>query len=251
MSGRAHLALGVTLTIGAAAGAARADTTSRYALEMSGVRYGLVVLKSADAAQLVMTTQDVAPPLVALVGSFAQGTPVKRDLRLSSGAIVRRANDARLASVKLPALGSGGAAEIELAFVAPALATQPLLSAKEAPPLPSAARITGFRVEVTGMKTIEAPKLDSIAMTQRADGSVVTGEIAFEAGAGGAPPFTSWQRSTGAHPTPRAVRVEYVGADGAVVLGLRLDRCTPSAVVPMGANGTTRITLACANVLAR
>jgi hypothetical protein len=74
---------------------------------------------------------------------------------------------------------------------------------------------------------------------------VTTGDIVFEAAAGGAPPFTAWQKG---RPSPRTVRIEYVGADGAAILSLQLDRCTPSAVVPMGANGTTKITLACASV---
>jgi hypothetical protein len=42
--------------------------------------------------------------------------------------------------------------------------------------------------------------------------------------------------------------VEYVGADGVAILKVRLDRCVPSHVVPLGANGTTRITLACGGV---
>jgi hypothetical protein len=244
MNARTCLAFGVILI----AGSARADTTNGFALEMSGVRYGFVHLKTTEATHLVMTTQDIAPPLVALVGAFALGKPVKKDVRLSSGAVVRKTNDARLVSVKLPALGAGGTPDVELAFTAGALATQPLLSAKESPPLPPAARITGFRVDVTGMKAIEAPKLDAITLTQKADGNVTTGDIVFEAAAGGAPPFIAWQKGSGGRAAPRNVRLEYVGGDGKAVLELQLDRCTPSAVVPMGASGTTRITLSCASL---
>lgn len=249
MSGRACLALAVVLVLGASRSAS-ADTTGRFALEMSGERYGLVGLKSTEAAQLVVSTQDVTRPLVTLVGAFASGKPVKRDVRLASGAVIRRTNEARLTSVKLPQLGSGGAADVELAFAAAPLATQPLLSAKESPPLPAGARITSFRVDVAGMQPIAAPKLDAVTLTQKADGSVVTGAIGFEAGAGGAPPFVAWQKSNGGRPGARTVRIEYVGADGAAILELQLDRCTPSAVLPQGANGTTRITLTCASARA-
>ena len=231
------------------AGTAHADGTNRFALEMSGVRYGLVVLKTTATAQLVFSTQDVAPPLVALVGTFAQGKPVKKDVRLSSGAVVRKANDARLASVRLPALGSGGVADVELAFVAAPLATQPLLSASELPPLLATARITGFRLDVNGMKPIEAPKLDAITLAQKADGTTTAGEIAFEAAAGGAPPFAGWQKSNGGHPPTRTVRIQYVGAEGSAILELQLEHCRPTAVLPMGASGTTRITLACVSVI--
>jgi hypothetical protein len=229
----------------------RADG-NRFALDLGGVRQGFVRAavetdKSAPARQqLVLTAQEVAVSLASIVETFAASKPVKRDVRLTSGAVVRKANDARLASVKLPALGSGGAAEIELGFAVTGVTTQPLLSAKEAPPSPASARISGFRVDLTGMQAIEAPKLDAITITQKADGSATTGELAIEVAAGGAPPFVAWHKSNGAKAVPRTLRVEYVGSDGAVILKLQLDRCTPSSVTPLGANGTTRIVLSCA-----
>jgi len=254
------------LTVAAVATRARADERlppasaangangNRFALDLGGVRQGFVRAtvepeKTAPPLQrLVLTTQEVAPSLASLVETFAQSKVVKRDVRLTSGAVVRKANDGRLASVRLPALGSGGAAEVELGFVVAAVTTQPLLSAKEAPPSPSSARITGFRVDLTGMQTIEAPKLDAITITQKPDGSAATGDLAIEVAAGGAPPFVAWQKSGGAKPAPRTMRLEYVGSDGAVILKLQLDRCSPSSVTPLGASGTTRITLACAGL---
>jgi hypothetical protein len=238
----------------AAAGAAGAASAAngRFALDLGGVRQGFVRAtlepdKSAPSQQrLILTAQDVAPSLASLVETFAQGKPVKRDVRLTSGAVVRKANDGRLVSAKLPAIGSGGVAEIELGLAVSSLTTQPLLSAKEAPASPSSARITGFRVELTGMQAIEAPKLDPITITQRPDGAATTGEIAIEVAAGGAPPFVAWQKSGGGRPVPRTLRVEYVGVEGAVILKLQLERCTPSSVTPRGASGTTRITLTCA-----
>jgi hypothetical protein len=221
---------------------ARADERARYAFELSGVRHGLVRASIEGEKTLVIGAQDIAPSLVTLVDTFAQGKPVKRDVRLTSGAVVRKANDARLVSVKLPALGSGGAADVELAFAVVAITTQPLLSAKEAPPPVPGARISAFRVDLNGMNAIEAPKLDAITVTQRPDGTATTGEIAIEVAAGGAPPFVAWQKK----PAPRTLRLEYVGADGAAIVKLQLDRCTPSSVKPLGASGTTRITLACA-----
>jgi hypothetical protein len=232
----------------------RAPAPNHYALDLSGVRYGFVrATLEGDALasghqRLVIGTQDIASPLVTLIDGFAQGKPLKRDVRLTSGAVVRKANDARLVSVKLPGIGSGGSADVELAFVVAALTTQPLLSAKEAPPSPASGRITGFRVELEGMSTIGAPKLDPIALTQKPDGLATTGEIALEVGAGGAPPFVAWQKASAAKPSPRTLRVEYVGSDGAAIVKLQLERCTPSSVKPLGANGTTRITLACAGV---
>ncbi len=269
----ASVLLGLVVTVQALAderlppaSAASSTNGNRFALDLSGVRQGLVRAtvgpvgpvepvervepdKRAPAQQrLVLTTQEIAPSLASLVQLFAQSKPIKRDVRLTSGAVVRKASDGRLASVKLPALGSGGAAEIELGFVARAITTQPLLSAKEAPPAPSTARIAGFRVDLAGMQAIEAPKLDAITITQAPDGTATTGDVAIEVAAGGAPPFVAWQKSGGAaaKSAPRTLRVEYIDAGGAVIVKLQLDRCTPSSVTPLGANGTTRIKLSCA-----
>lgn len=236
----------------------RAPAPNRYALDLSGVRVGFVRASAADGDKtLVLGAQDIAPPLVALVDGFAQGKSVTRDVRLTSGAIVRRANDAKLSSVKLPALGFGGGADIELAFVAPKITTQPLLSAKEAPPPPAAARITGFRASISGMQAIEAPKIGAITVTQRPEsGTPTTGEITIEVAAGGAPPFVAWHKAGGSGPggaggskaPPRTLHVEYVGAEGATILKLQLDRCAPTSVTPLGASGTTRIALTCSAV---
>lgn len=242
----------IALVASAPSRAARADERNHFALDLSGVRYGFVSASTegekgpTGQQRLVIGAQDLSSPLVTLVDGFSRGTPLKRDVRLTSGAVVRKANDARLVSVKLPALGSGGTADVELAFVVPALTTQPLLSAKEAPPPPSSARITGFRVDLSGMRAIEAPKLDAITITQKPDGTAaVAGEIAMEVGAGGAPPFVTWHKASAAKPSPRTLRVEYVGGDGAVILKVQLERCTPSSVKPLGASGTTRIAMTC------
>ncbi|MDB5212798.1 MAG: hypothetical protein JWO86_725 [Myxococcaceae bacterium] len=250
----APLVVAVVAAIVVPAHADERPNGNRFALDLGGVRQGFVrasversepAKNAPELQRLVLTAQDVAPSLASVVESFAQSKPVKRDVRLTSGAVVRKANDARLASVKLPALGSGGAAEIELGFAVSAVSTQPLLSAKEAPPSPSSTRITGFRVDLSGMQAIEAPKLDAITITQKPDGSATTGELAIEVAAGGAPPFVAWQKA-GAKAAPRNMRVEYIGPEGAVILKLQLERCTPSSVTPLGANGTTRITLSCA-----
>ncbi len=252
IAGAALVVLGALCGVGKTTARAdeRAPAPNRYALDLSGVRVGFVRASAVDGDKtLVLGVQDIAPPLVAIVDGFTQGKSVTRDVRLTSGAIVRRANDAKLSTVKLPALGFGGATDIELAFVAPKIATQPLLSAKEAPPSPAAARITGFRIDISGMQAIEAPKLGAITVTQRPDGGTpTTGEILIEVAAGGAPPFAAWHKAGGAKAPPRTLRVEYVGAEGAAILKLQLDRCAPSAVTPLGASGTTRIALTCGAV---
>lgn len=224
---------------------ARADERALFSLDLSGTRYGLVRAAPIVEGKLVVETADIPPSLVTLIDGFVQGKPVKRDVRLTSGAVVRKTEGARLLSVKLPALGSGGTPDVELTFAAQTLTTQPLLSAKQAAAPPASARIIEFRLDVSGMQTTLAAKLDAITVTQKTDGSATTGDVGFEVAAGGAPPFVAWQKASTAKPAPRALRVEYVGADGVAILKVRLERCTPSRVTPLGASGTTRITLAC------
>ena len=227
---------------------ARGDERALFSLDLSGTRYGLVRATPLVEGKLVVETEDISPALVTLIDGFLRGSPVKRDVRLTSGAVIRKAEGARLLSVRLPALGSGGTPDVELAFAAQTLTTQPLLSAKQAAAAPASARITELRVDVSGMQTTLAAKLDAITVTQKPDGSATTGDVAFEVAAGGAPPFVAWQKASATKPAPRALRVEYVGADGVAILKVRLERCTPSRVTPLGASGTTRITLACGGV---
>lgn len=232
------------------ASSARADEHTLFALDLSGARHGLVRAAVSADHKLVIEAPELAPGLVAVIDGFVQGKPVKRDVRLTSGAVARKAEGARLVAVKLPALGSGGAADVELVLAISSLTTQPLLTVKEASAPPPGARIASFRLDLSGMQTIEAPKLDAITITQKPDGSATTGDVTFEVAAGGAPPFVAWHKASAARPTPRSLRVEYVAADGLAIMKLRLDRCTPSKVLPLGASGTTRITLTCGGVRA-
>jgi hypothetical protein len=230
------------------AASAQADEHTLFSLDLSGARHGLVRAAVSADHKLVVEAPAIAPALAALIDGFVQGKAVKRDVRLTSGAVARKAEGARLLAVKLPALGSGGAADVELVLAIGAISTQPLLTVKDSAPPPAGARIASFRVDLSGMQAIEAPKLDAITITQKPDGSATTGDVTFEVAAGGAPPFVAWNKASAARPAPRSLRVEYVAADGLAILKLRLDRCTPSKVVPLGANGTTRITLACGGV---
>ena len=225
---------------------AHAEPTNRLALELSGTRVGPVLAKAADR-QLDVTVSEVTAPVVALASSFTQGRALKRDIRLSTGALVRKTNEAHLASIKYPAMGYGGGADVELVFAASPLTTSPLLSAKEAPPLPAGQRITDFRIDVPGLDTSEAPKLEAITITQKADGTATTGPITFETKAGGGRTFMAWQKSKGA---ARSLHIEYVGAKGAAIMKLDSERCLPTTVLPLGESGTTRVTLTCGSIRA-
>lgn len=203
-----------------------------------------------SAPNLVLVSSEVTPALGAIVDGFAGSKPLRANARLSSGAVSKKADGARLVSVKLPPVGAGGSTDVELGFVAPSITTQPVLSLKQASARSaSGSRIAGFRLAVEGLPSGSASKVAAIAIAQRADGvaTTTTPEIAFEVSAGGAPPFTAWLKK----PASRAMHVEYVGADGSTLLKVQLDRCTPTSVTPLGASAATRVTTVCGMVRPR
>jgi|GEM_PF-3010752 len=195
------------------------------------------------APNLVLTSAEITPALGAILDGFVAGKALRTSVRLSTGAVVKKAPDARLVSVRLPAMGGGGTPDVELGFLAGALSTQPVLSVKQAGTrTPVGSKINDFRVELTGLPPISASKLEALELIQH-DGSVSSPrDVVLEVAAGGAPPFTAWSKK----PAPKVLGLEYVGADGRPLLKLRLDACTPSAVTPLGASSTTRVVLRCA-----
>lgn len=197
-----------------------------------------------SAPNLVMATSEITPGVIVVVDGFVSGRALQTNLRLSTGAVVKKADRAKLSTVKLPPMGGGGASEIELGFLAPSITTSPVLSLKQvSAKTPVGTRIDSFRVDVSGMAPVTASKLDAIQLVQKEGAGVApTAEIAIEVGAGGAPPFTAWSKK----PAARTLGVEYVGPDGAALLKLKLDTCTPASVTPLGASGTTRVVLRCA-----
>jgi len=240
----------------AVARVARADASLRvplgtFLLQLGDAKVGSVrLLEGTREGSLVVSSGDVSPAVVSIVEAFVAGKTLKKDLKLSAGAVMRKAEGARLSVVKLPAMGSGGAAEIELDFVAPTVTTQPLLSLKTvAATSTPGARISSFRVDLSSASvssSVPAAKLDAITLTQRPDGVVAPSpELTLEIPTGGAGPVTAWSKVHAAKASPRALGVEYVGADGAAILKVRLEGCVPTSVVPMGASAATRVVVRC------
>lgn len=225
------------------------DRSGTFLLSMGELQVGSVRATVApeqpkpSAPNLLMSTGQVTPGVIVIVDRFVAGRGLQTNLRLSTGAVVKKADRAKLSSVKMPAMGGGGAPEIELGFLAPSITTSPVLSLEQASAKsPNGTRIDSFRVDVSGMAPVTASKLDAIQLVQKeGTGVTPTAEIALEVGAGGAPPFTAWSKK----PAARTLGVEYVGPDGAALLKLKLESCTPASVTPLGASGTTRVVLRC------
>ncbi len=227
---------------------AAADERHAFLLSMGELRVANVHASFApeqakpSTPNVIATTTEVTPAVSVVLDGFLRGRALSTNVRLSTDAVVKKADRALLSTVKLPAMGSGGPAEIELGFLAGAITTQPVLSLKQtSAKAPVGSRIESFRVDVTGMAPIAASKIDSLSLAQTSS-VVPTADVALEVGAGGAPPFTAWSKK----PSARALGIEYVGGDGAALVKIRLEGCTPSSVTPLGASGTTRVALRCA-----
>ncbi|MBS2018656.1 MAG: hypothetical protein JST00_37665 [Deltaproteobacteria bacterium] len=249
--GSTRVALTASLLLAlSVSGLAAADTGGTFLLSMGELQVGTVRATLSPeqakpaAPNLVMSTTEVTPGVIVIVDGFVGGRALTTNLRLSTGAVVKKADRAKLTSVKLPSMGAGGAPELELGFLAPSVTTSPVLSLKQASAkTPAGSRIESFRVDVAGMPPIVASKLDAIVLVQKeAAGVTPSSDVALEVAAGGATPFVAWSKK----PTPRTTGVEYVGPDGSALVKVKLESCAPSSVTPLGASGTTRVVLRCA-----
>lgn len=247
------LTVSAALSTSLAAHAEDGGAGGRFALQVGEASVGQVRAveiaekRGPDAPNLVVTAPEISPALGGLVDGFVAGRALRTAVRLSTAAVVKKSPDARLVTLKLPSMGAGGAPELELGFLASSIATQPVLSLKQASQKSSTGgRIATFRVDIAGLPPIVASKLDAITLVQRDGAAAPLADIVLEVAAGGAPPFTAWSKAHAARSSPRPLGVEYVGPDGAPLVALRLDACTPSSVTPLGASGTTRVTMRCA-----
>jgi hypothetical protein len=92
---------------------------------------------SPSSPNLLVTSSEVTPSVSVLVDGFLAGKTLATSVRLSTPAVVKRTDRARLATVRLPSMGGGGVPEIELGFLAGVITTSPVLSSgrrRRAPP---------------------------------------------------------------------------------------------------------------------
>ena len=216
---------------------ASAETT-QYQLEIDGAsKLGLVKsLEGGDEGRpLAVTFADVNPGLAAFVSGFAEGKPVASRLAFSNGVHVKRAKEARVLKVRLPAMGEGGSSDVVVSFTASPLQSSPWLSPRSVALPPAGKRITGARVDAG--PNIRIAKISAIEITQ-SGGRGVASEITIEGEPGSLPAMATWSKAK----SPRNVTVAYVDVEMTRLVELRLEGCTPKSFVPTPAT----MTLACA-----
>src|SRR5215212_2483866 len=86
---------------------AQADDRGAYELRIGGADLGSVrsVAGGDPEKTVTIATSAVTPALVSELRAFYEGKAAQKSLSLHSGAIVKRATEARLSSVKLPGVG--------------------------------------------------------------------------------------------------------------------------------------------------
>jgi hypothetical protein len=211
-----------------AAPAAAAPKDASYGLELEGIgKIGIVkAIEGGDESRPLTTTfGDVSPGLASLVAGFAEGKPVASKLVLTNGVTIKRAQDAKLFRVHLPAIGHGGAGDVTLAFAASPLTSSPWLSPK-AVVLPAPGRkIADARVEAG--QGIRVAKLSALVISQ-AGAKGVPNEVTIEGEPGSLPAMSTWWKAK----TARSVSIDYVDPDVKSLVKVRLDGCTPRSFTP-------------------
>jgi len=209
---------------------AHADEGAAYELRVGGASLGSVrSINGGDPDKTVtIAATDISPALVAELRAFFEGKVAQKSLSLHSGAVVKRANEARLSSVKLPVVGTGAGVsppEVDLAFDVGSLKTSPSLSAAS-DKRRSAAKISGFHLRVDGLSA-NVNRVDAILVK---GGATTLPPVGFVIDSADAPSFQTWQK---AKTTRRDVNIEYTNDKGEALLKVTLQGCLP-AVTPNG-----------------
>lgn len=226
------------------AGETRTFVGGSFLVTVGGVKCGYLRSSAGEETTkgrqtLTVTATEITPALAGLVGAFVDGKVPAKELTLSSGAVLHKANEARLASVRLPAVGAA-APDLAFTFETTPFKTSPLLKLASDEAKPPTAKVDGFRVALGDMPSKGATRIEAIVLEAR-DGAAVPGRVAFDVPSSDAPAFAGWAK---AKSPPREGAVEYTSKDGAVVLRVRLERCAPSSVSPDGP--ITHVVLTCA-----
>lgn len=243
MNGR--VLLGVMAVV-ALASTARADSYANgaFTLDVAGAHAGWVRSVEGDAPRedgavaVAVRFDAVSPALARVVTTWLDGKTGEVDFALTSAAVIRKAKAARIASVRVPAIGFGAPDPFEIGFEAKTIGTAPLLRPAADTAVPQGDRLAAFHVDLGG-KPVPVAKLGSLAL-RRASGGVSPAELVVEVSAGETQPWLAWSKAGGTKP----IRVDYVTSAEKPVLRVTLDGCRPTSVKPT--NGpTTRIALAC------
>jgi hypothetical protein len=229
------LLFGAAFTTGTCSSKAQADDRpdrGAFDLRVGGSELGSVrsVPGGDPEKTITIAVSDITPALVSELRSFYEGKTSQKSLSLTSGAVVKRANEARLASVKLPAVGAGagGSAEIDLAFDVGSIKTSPSLHVASDKRRTTPPKIAGFHLRVEGLNA-NVTRLDAITVKQIV-GSSTLPPVSFSIDSADASSFQTWAKTKNAR---RDTSIEYTDDKGSALLKVVLQGCT-SQVTPNG-----------------
>ena len=204
----------------------RSHAAGAFALSLDGADSGFV--RSAPSMEggkktLVISTEQPSGPLLGTVRAFLDGKTSKKNIVLSTPAIIQKANDARLVDVRFPSY-AGGANDLALTFEVPSTSSSPSLRAASDRAKPAGLKLAGFRLSMGDLPTSEATRLDSVAVKNK-EGAAVPGAFTFDVPSRDAPAWLAWTKKGGA----REGSIEYVSPTGEPILMVKVGGCTPSS----------------------
>ena len=204
----------------------RGSTNGAFALVLDGAESGLVrsipAVRDGKKAILISTEQPSAP-LLGTVRAFLDGKASKKNLVLSTPAVIQKANDARLVDVRLPSY-AGGANDLALTFEVASTSSSPSLRAASDKAKPAGLKLAGFRLSIGDLPTSEATRLDSVAVKNR-EGASVPSSFTFDVPSRDAPAYLAWAKKA----APRDGSIEYVSMAGEPILAVKIAGCTASS----------------------
>jgi hypothetical protein len=236
------------------AAAASSSESGALSLRIDGVEVGIVrATTTGDAAStkktITVLTSEPTQALLNVVKSFldsgnSKSAPPKRSLVLATGAVIEKANDARLIDVRLPSY-AGGSSDIALVFEAPTMTTSPSLRTASDRAKPTTLKLASFRLSLGDLPTTEATRLDSLIVKAK-EGAPIPQSLAFDVPSKDAPALLAWSKK----PTPREGSIEYVGPTGELLLNVKIAGCTPTSTTSQGSavkidGPVTHVAVAC------
>jgi len=245
--------LATDVTDAAAAPFGASEGGGTLSLRIDGADVGTVRSTTAGGGEgakktITIQTSDPTMALLNVVKAYLDGKgPPKRSLVLSTGAVIEKANDARLVDVRFPSY-AGGSNDIALVFEAPTITTSPSLRIASDRARPSTLKLTSFRLALGDLPTTEATRLDSLLVKAK-EGAPVPQGLAFDVPSKDAPALLAWSKK----PTAREGAIEYVGPTGETLLNVKVAGCAPNGTTSQGSavkidGPVTHVAVSCARV---
>lgn len=233
------------------AGAAAADPPPRsyqrgyFLLSLDGAPSWVKRVEDGAEKQPTLTidADELTTPEVSLVDQLLSGLTPPRPFVLQ-GLNGKRKGTARLVAVRLPAVGLGAPAPVQLVLATEGV-TKSLFSAEDTPTTARGRAIAGVRASLDGAP-VALSGVEAFALREKAGAAQVQGDVALTVPTSALEPF-----KRGGEKAPHVLALEYVDDQQARVLAMELVGCRLRGPVKPSGSPTTRLALECTSARKR